>query len=180
MLKNFLLEHRDAVVKRWVQLVLETYPDDASRFYKQEKDRFANPVGSNIAEAVERIYDLFVDGSALQELAGPMDNIIRIRAVQEFTPSKAVGFVFLLKKAVRERLYKQNPDMETVRELIEFEADVDRLALLAFELYMGCREQLYNLRATEVENRSVRVLERAARKLGYFPEDEGERGQGPG
>ncbi len=37
-----------ALAERWLGLIMETYPDDASGFLKKEQDRFRNPVGYTI------------------------------------------------------------------------------------------------------------------------------------
>lgn len=68
-------------------------------------------------------------------IALALDAIIRIRAVQDLTPSQAVEFLFLLKPIMRELA----PEQDQVRL-----ADrIDRLALMAFDKYMQCRRRSY-------------------------------------
>ena len=100
----------------------------------------------------------------IDELSGDMshdkirdalDSIIRIRAVQDFTPSEAVSFVFLVKTIVLQELGNQIE----VGELQDFYNNIDRIALIAFDVYMGCREDLFEVRVREVENRNFRLLQ---------------------
>ncbi len=168
MLVKFLEKEKDAVLKRWLDLTLDTYPQQTKKFLVRDVNRFANPVGSSIQSGMETIYD-----SLLQEDVGitppfmeQLDKIIRIRAVQDFTPALAVGFIFLLKSAVREVAAKEIQDSRQFEELLTFESRIDKLALLSFNIYMQCRETIFDIRATEIRNRTSRILERACQKYG--------------
>jgi hypothetical protein len=148
-------ERRAAIVQRWRELVLETYPPDASRFFQGEQDPFANPVGAAISQALAGLYDELRLGAPAERLSPLLDDIIRIRAVQDFSPSQAVGFVFLLKAALREQLAGEKQDQPLLRqELAEFDSRIDALALLAFDIYQQCREQIFDIRVREAKSRS--------------------------
>lgn len=43
-------------------------------------------------------------------------------------------------------------------ELSDFDRKVEALALLAFDVYMRCRENLFEVRMTELKNRTNRLL----------------------
>jgi hypothetical protein len=83
-------------------------------------------------------------------LSSDLDRIIRIRAIEEFLPSQAIGFTLLLKKAVREMLFNESTDRADFKELSEFESRIDKLALLAFDIYIACREKIFNIRINEL------------------------------
>ncbi|MBI5116467.1 RsbRD N-terminal domain-containing protein [Candidatus Poribacteria bacterium] len=160
-LENLLSRKRSAIVERWFQLILDTYPADTSSFLKRQKDRFANPVGNTISQGIEGIYDGLVQSEGPDKVSPFLDTIIRIRAIQDFSPSQGVAFVFSLKKAIREELKDEMRDEEVARELLALESRIDELALLSFDIYMKCREKVYELRANEVKNRTFKLLERA-------------------
>ena len=44
-LDKLLSQNKTALVKRWFDEVVRTYPVDTATFLKQQKDPFANPVG---------------------------------------------------------------------------------------------------------------------------------------
>jgi hypothetical protein len=90
-----------------------------------------------------------------------LDPIIRIRAVQNFTPSQATAFILSLKKVLREYLAKDLQDHRMAAEFIEFESKIDQLCLIAFDIYMQCREKVYQISANETRNRTFRAFERA-------------------
>jgi len=168
MLEEFLAANKATILKRWFELILDTYPPDSRKFFSTQKNRFSNPVGANLSEGLEGLLDRLVHGvdSDSESISEFLDKIVRIRAVQDFSPANAVGFVFLLKTAVRENLAKELGDSRVLQELLDFESRVDGLALMAFNIYMQCRETIFEMRATEIRNRVSRILDRACQKYG--------------
>ena len=125
---------RARIAREWLERTLETYPDETVRFLRGEKDRFRNPVGHALQEGLSILVEELFGAMDRARVTQALDGILRIRAVQDFTPSQAVGFVFLLKRVVAD------PALE---------GRIDELALAAFDIYMRCREQLYEIRAKE-------------------------------
>ncbi len=158
VLEHLLPQKRAAILERWFQLILETYPADTSRFLKQEKDRFINPVGYTISQEIEALYDELLQEMNSDKLAACLDNIIRIRAVQDFPPSQTIAFIFLLKKAIREELTSEIAENRVLEELLKFESKIDQLVLLALDIYMKCREKVFEIRVNEAKAERERVL----------------------
>ncbi|MDI6814817.1 MAG: RsbRD N-terminal domain-containing protein, partial [Dehalococcoidales bacterium] len=98
---------------------MNTYPSDTSRFLKQEKDRFLNPVGYTISQEIGAVYEELLQGMDFGKLSASLDNIIRIRSVQDFSPSQAIAFIFLLKKAIRDELGNEIRENQLFEELLE-------------------------------------------------------------
>ena len=168
ILEEFLVSNKTAILERWFELTVATYPADSRKFLNSKGNRFANPVGASISEGLEGVYDLLVKpgGAEPHEFVTFLDEIIRIRAVQDFSPANAVGFVFLLKKAAREAIGKEIRESRLLEQVVAFESRIDSLALLSFNIYMQCREKLFEIKATEIRNRTSRILERACQKYG--------------
>jgi hypothetical protein len=134
--------------------VIDAYPEQTAKFLKDQPDRFANPVGASLREGLALLVEGVIDDREPGDLRQALDLVIRIRAVQDLPPSAAVGFIFDLKSIVRDELGGESEVPE------EFDRSVDRLALVAFEVYMSCREQLWSIRAKEIRNQSLGILER--------------------
>lgn len=168
MLEDLLAKHRDSVLKQWSDFVIDSYHADSRTFLKTHLNKFTNPVGASITEGLEGIYDGLVQGEDLtsEDFLKSLDRIVRVRAVQEFTPSQALGFIFLLKKATRHVLAQDLRKQDLSEELLTWESKIDRLALLSFDLYMQCRETIFEIRCNEVKNSTARVWERICRKYG--------------
>ncbi len=168
-LGHLLSEKKSAIIARWFDVILETYPADTSRFLKTQKNRFTNPVGQSILQGIENIFETLLRGGSTDEISPFLDNIIRIRAVQDFTPSQAVSFIFSLKKVIRDELGSESEAL-LGQELSELEVRIDSLALSCFDVFMQCREKLYDIKANELRNMTFRLIERA-NKMGEVRED---------
>ena len=160
MFEGEIAAHRDAILERWIEHVIEGYPEETAEFLRSKSDRFANPVGARFREGLEQLLDGVIEGVEPAELESALDHVVRIRAVQQFSPSDAVGFVFDLKRLVHDILGE--PGGGPVAGLAAFDSSVERLGLHAFDVYMRCREHMWAIRAREIRNQSVGIMERVA------------------
>ena len=163
-LKNLLIKGKKAILKKWLDLILDTYPADGAKAYKRNTDRFTNPVGYTISKELNTLYEELLHGMDYDKLHASIDNIVRIRAIQDFSPSQAIAFVFLLKKAIRQEVESEILANHLFKEYIEFESRIDELALLAFDIHIMCREKIYELKVNEIKAERgmlVKLLERS-------------------
>lgn len=165
-LKRLLIQHKRSILERWGHLILETYPGDTSKFMGQEKDPFVNPVGYTIAREIETLYEGLLKEREVDQLSGHLEKIIQIRSVQDFSPSRAILFVPLLKKAVRQEIERSGiGNQQVMEEWLEFDTRIDQLSFMAFDLYTKYRERIYEIRISEMKkerDRAFRLLERTA------------------
>jgi hypothetical protein len=176
-IEGILQVQLETILNEWFQSVIDTYPAETARLLKKEKNQFANPVGHTVYYALKGLVEEFFRDADAEDskLASLLDNIIRIKAIQEFSASEAVNFVFALKPIVR-KILDQPLDEGTVTydDLLRFEDRIDSLGLMAFNIYMRCRENLYEVRITEYKNSTNRLLQRAERILSKSPKQESE------
>ena len=144
--------HREKIVDRWVEYFLSTYI--SSGFFVKEKDKFANPVGGNLREGLQRLFLLLSKGADPAEFTAPLEQIISIRSVQEFTPAQAVAPLNGIKHIVREVFEADKERKQLVSGLYDFEFSVDLAVLAAFDIYMKYRERLYQVRINEIRSGS--------------------------
>ena len=159
-LEKLLIEKKATIIKKWLDLILEGYPADSHRFLKHQKDRFRNPVGATLSQGIENLYEAFTKGEKEEFLSPIIDRIVRIRAVQDFAPSKAIGFVFQLKGLIREGLKKEIPEQGLTKELEAVDSRIDDLALIGFDVYMARKKMIYDIRAKEAKNQVSRLLQK--------------------
>jgi hypothetical protein len=150
-LREHLRTRKEAVLERWLKDTLEAYAKDTSAFLKRRKDRFANPVGHALREGTRAILDNLLTGRAAERSRRALDDIIRIRAIQDFSPSLAVAFVLRLKRAIRAELGALTADPNVAAELTKLEEAVDGVALVAFDIYVESRERVYEIRVSEIK-----------------------------
>ena len=165
--ENRLRKNKDTIVRRWLEGVLATYPEESRAAFARQKDPFANPIGHALRVAAPALFEALFDGvDALdaEEIRRHLREIIKIRAVQEFSASAAVGFVFQLKQSIRTELGKAIEDPRVAAELVEFEGRIDRMALAAFDVFVECREQVCELRINEVKRSVSWVAEKKSKR----------------
>ena len=120
---------------------------------RKEKDRFDNPAGYRISEGLEGLYGALHQEMERDQILTFLDEIIRIRVLQNFAPSQALAFVFLLKNTIRQELAEEIRKENLAEELLDMEARIDGLALLAFDVYTKRREKLQEIRTGEMKSR---------------------------
>jgi len=161
-LENFLLARKKILLKDWFEILIGTYPPETARLLQKETNQFANPVGHTFSQALEGIVDEFLRENREEKISPLLDRIIKIRAIQEFAPSRALAFVFLLKKLARDLLEAEIAEGRvSAGEFSDFEERVDGLALAAMDVYSKCRDTLYEVRIREIKDRTQRLLFRA-------------------
>lgn len=161
MIKDLVEEKKSAILQKWFDAIMATYPTDTSGFLKDQKDRFRNPVGHTFTEGMDKILEALIAGEGFEEEVPFIDDIIRVRAIQDFTPAKALSFIFSLKGVVRKELEQDIEKHQIYGELMKFESEIDELALNAFNIYVKCREQLYELRTDELKRMTFTLLKKA-------------------
>src|SRR5208337_4159429 len=134
-----LAEKRGAILERWLEQTLASYPSQTARFLRNEKDRFRNPVGNTLKEGLATLLEEITGEMDIVKIRPALESIVRLRAVQDFTPAQATGFVFALREILYENLEGGGPPAWQKR--------IDEMALLAFDLYMRCREEIYEIKA---------------------------------
>jgi len=121
-----------AILDDWFEKTIEIYPEQARGSISRSSERFRNPLGFAVRESLAKL---------LEELAGEMDvaragnaveEIVRLRAVQDCSATDAVSFVFPLRQIVREH--------HAEAEFADMERRIDQLALLTFDRYTKCRD----------------------------------------
>lgn len=156
-----LKQNREEIFNQWFEVTIQSYPEDTARIFAKSGNKFDNPVGSSTKHSLEQTLELIlgaisdkgdkpIDEKSVEDA---LDAVIRIRAVQSFSASQAVKFIFELKTIVKTVLAQPVDD--------RFDRIIDQVALAAFNRFMKCRENIFLLRATEAKRRVHRAFERA-------------------
>ena len=163
-LAALLKKKKNAIVQRWLDAALAVYPKDASAAFGRQKDPFANPVGHSLRVGTDGVFASLLDGMGDEKIRESLHEMVKIRAVQQFSASQAVGFVFGLKDAVRAELGQAVREPQISSELVGLERRIDQVALTAFDVFVACREQLCELRINEVKRSVGWVLDKMSQR----------------
>ena len=153
-LSEALQEKKKQILSMWIDRTLDSY--SSSDFFKHSRDQIANPIGANIRAGLTKTYEFLLLGAQTAEYTAALDQVIRMRAIQDFTPSLAVVPFLELKWVIRQVLTadKHTAHLVQNQDLAPLDCDIDRIALAAFDIYTKCREQLYQVRIQELKSGS--------------------------
>jgi hypothetical protein len=160
-LATHLSEKKPVILDRWLTGIFESYPPETAIFLRKEKDHFDNPVGYRLSEGLTGLYGALLEELESDQILAFLDDIIRIRALQNFSPSRALAFIFLLKNIVREELAEEIRKGNLEADLLDLENRIDGLGLMAFDVYIKCREKIWEVKADEMKRGISGLLRRA-------------------
>lgn len=132
------------VAERWIERTLASYPAETLPFLIGEQDRFRNPAGHVLKESLTTLARELFGEMDEKAIAPALDALVRLRAVQDFCPSNALRFIFELRNVAAEATGSLPQALES---------RIDELALMAFDQYMACRDQIAGLREKELRTR---------------------------
>lgn len=150
-MRNVSRNDIDAIAKEWLKQTAATYPLQTVEHLLRERDAFRNPVGHALRTQLPLITEELLGEMDQGRLSAALENIIRIRAVQNFSASQSIEFLFLLKLILRQGRKHLDEDQVALEERI------DQAVLVAFDLYVKCREKIYALMADEARRRVAQV-----------------------
>jgi hypothetical protein len=144
---------RREFVREWLACTLRTYPDQAGRFLREERDPFRNPVGSAFSAAFEALAEELFGRFDRARVSAALDGVVRVRAVQGFTPAEAVAFVPMAGDVLPRAALGPSA-------LALVESRIGEMSVLAAEALSACRDQIREIGARAARRR-VFVPERA-------------------
>lgn len=148
---------RDTILEKWLEAFLEAYPETSSRFFGTEADAFSNPVGATARHSLATLLDYLVDGQDEASADAALEAVVRLRAVQEIPPGRALAFLTTIKALSRDEI--GDASAQHLREDLSGRADT--LLLRAFDSYVAHRERVFALRAREARSQVHSLLRRA-------------------
>lgn len=153
-----LARKKEAIVKDWFIKVVESYPAETAQFLRRQQDPFANPVGQTTHQSLLTLIDLLHQEIDPTIARNALDPILRIRAVQDFTAARAVSFVFDLKKIIHTTF---PVTQDNYKEMQTLEQRIDSMGLIAFDVFMWCREKIYEIKSNELKERTFKAFAKA-------------------
>jgi hypothetical protein len=133
----------DDIADAWFLKAIEVYPEAARGGMMQSGDRFLNPVASTLRESLAILVNELAGGMIDEQVTSALDAIVRVRAVQDCTPEKALAFTGQLLSVIRER---------QAEELFpQLEQRIGILALSADRQYALCVNDIARVRSRELQ-----------------------------
>ncbi len=150
-LKKFLQARKPAILETWFQSVINIYPAERRDFLRRKEETFTNPIGSSIYEALAGLLSEIIEDKNLGRIEDALQELIHLRAVEDFSPGQAISFLPTLRQIIREELRSANLINAYQEEYDHLANLIDELTRRAFDIYMGCREKIFNLKVKELK-----------------------------
>ncbi len=158
-MENVFVKNKQALVDAWIRDIFALYPFETVGFMRTQKDQFANPTGHATALACEKLYDIIAGTADVEDahLRTALAELMRIRAVQEDDPARAVAALFLIKPLMRKKMLTEALTCGALDAYLDAESRVDSLVLLAFNMYNADKETVFSTRISEIKRRYVQM-----------------------
>jgi hypothetical protein len=168
-LRAHLETRMEDLAAAWLKAMFATLPNEGVGFLATSRDPMKNPMGVTMRAGADGVLRALLAGATREELEHRIDDLIHLRAVQGLLPSQALAFIPSLKGLLRREI----GDREfPAAEFAEIDRAIDELLYLSFDVYVRCREQIYELRARSMRDRSYKLMERAGLLWEEGPEKE--------
>lgn len=152
---EFLAQKKIAIVAAWLAKMLQGHSKNTFPFFLQDQDPFRNPISETYQRQLRVLVDQLLGDMDCSKLAPALEDVIKIRAIQDSHPSQALAFILQLKGVIREQLGGRSASaLDFVHERI------DQMALLAFDIYQECREKICDIRVREMKRRLLQLERR--------------------
>lgn len=152
-------EYKKPLTEQWIAAVFSTYPLDTSGFLRTRSDAFRNPVGEITTTMAGHLYDAMAGEHVIPErVREALERFVKLRSVQDFSPSRGLGVLYVLKQLARQTLLPEFERRGNVTEYLEAESRLDTLALMAFDIYTASRETLAEQRIKEIRDQHSQVV----------------------
>ena len=147
-------EKKNGIQRSWFQEVLNSFPKQSQSLIASNADRFANPIGFTLNDAISEIFAAVVGEKSLEDIAPALERIIKLRAVQDKQNPGQLVFLHALKKIVRKQCGAFEEGFAEVEALLALEDRIDEIILRALEIYVLSREKILELQVNEIMNKT--------------------------
>jgi hypothetical protein len=161
LIYDILRQRREIILKEWQKSTLDFYATGAFKSAKKSVDRFGNPIVYTVSTGLETILDELIEGIHTAKSDEALEDVIKIRSLQTEKPSQTLEFLFYLKKIFKDELGGRAGEKDDFEEIEKLYTALDNLILSAFDIYMKCREKIYEIKSNEIKRMSYKLWERA-------------------
>lgn len=145
---------RSKILRRWLDALLDSFPKQSRLMISAESDRFSNPIGFTLHEAIDEVFRALVGEKTLEEIDLALGRLVKLKAIQEDHADGKLGALIELKRIIRESCGAYSARFSSITELLEIEDRVDEIILRAYQIYVQSREKILDLQINEIKNKT--------------------------
>jgi len=171
-LAEVLEQKRNLIQSKWTDAVIGSYPTESAKFIVGNKNKFTNPLGYTLENSINIICCNYLNRDIHKECEQAIESMVRLRAVQDFTPTKALGIMFDFKAIVLTEIRDIVDTNDRFDEYLIIETQIDKMIDYALNFYIECRERVNEIKANEVRQGFERMVLRLNSKYKKLEESE--------
>jgi hypothetical protein len=149
-LNQQLQEKKQSILAKWQHYVLNSDESHQMLIADKNKGRFSNPAAYVSGKNTDKIFDCLINVDENMDIITPLHDICRLRAVQDVKPSQALQFIPMLKQIIRDEL-SESQKSKFEKEIWDLEKHIDKISLLAFDIYVECKNKINEIRIDEIK-----------------------------
>lgn len=142
------------ILRAWYNSVLESFPQASRGMIGNTSDQFGSPMGHIFNDGLNQLFDHLLSEGDPADLEAALGQIVRLRAVQDKGASDGLGFLFALKKIIRDVTGAKKKNFDQYTELLEIEDRIDGWIEQAHRIYVDAREKISELKVNEMQNKT--------------------------
>lgn len=150
-LNNSIQAKKKQILSKWQSLAMSSYKNRGLVNGMNKAGRFTDPVAYVTADNTDKIFNWLINTENSEKLRAPLEDICRLRAVQDIDPTSALDFIPALKQLIREELADEIKHGEYADELADLDQRIDNITVLADDAYANCKASINAIRINEMK-----------------------------
>lgn len=144
-------QKKPQILSKWKSAALTSFANHDGLKGRKPQGRFSDPIDYVVEKSTGDIFECLIKPENNVNLHDSLQEICRLIAIQENSPSEALNFIFELKQIIRDELQTEIDLDHWAMEIWNLDKYIDQIGLLAFNIYSDCRAQIYELRIDEIK-----------------------------
>jgi hypothetical protein len=162
--KHMLIKDRDTILTEWISLSWDkcfSRGNTGSSCGSMPGCNTEIPLKHTFRTGLERIFDELIEGKLPDKKHVILNDVIKILAIQDSSPSEALSFYTTLTAMIRFRFKAQLKDEEINYQFNELIENIYKALCISFDIYMEIRERLFNIKIKEITAANNRLFKMA-------------------
>ncbi|CFX70849.1 RsbT co-antagonist protein RsbRD, N-terminal domain [Syntrophomonas zehnderi OL-4] len=144
-------EKKPKILSKWQASASTSHAKQDPLIVNTKKGRFTNPMAYIIEKNAEEIFEWLIKPDDNLDLLTPLQEICKLRAIQDFKPAEALKFIFTLKQIIRDELAEGDQTNNWSIEIWDVDKRIDEIGLHAFDIYSDCQAKIYEIKMNEIK-----------------------------
>ncbi|MGE5423397.1 MAG: RsbRD N-terminal domain-containing protein [Ignavibacteriales bacterium] len=146
-----LNDKKQSILSKWQAVANGSYGAQDPRHVRKTGGRFSDPIGYVTGETTAEILEWLIENESTVDINSPLEEICRLKAVQDISPDEGMSFIFALKPIIRNEIRVGHSLDNWTAELEELDKRIDEVGWRALAIYTDCRSRIHEIKMNEIK-----------------------------